>query len=133
VKKLHYLCRTVQKIAAAILLLAFFGQTFNQGLFFIDYMVDKAAYEKKCINKARPKLQCHGKCQLMKKIEEKEKRERGEAPEMKLANKVEVLSSKSSFLLNAPLATSFNTQTYLLLNTGTPIDQPSSFFHPPNC
>jgi len=121
----------VQKIVAAILLLAFFGQIFSQGFLYIDYLVDKAAYEKKCINKARPQLKCHGKCQLMKIIEEREKKERGLPPEMKPAAKTEVLSSKSFFLLNAPLIITDNKRNYFITDAGTPIDQPSSFFHPP--
>ena len=63
----------VQKIFAAILLLAFIGQTFRQGFYYVDYLVDKAEYVKNCVNKARPKMLCNGKCQLMKKIQEQEK------------------------------------------------------------
>jgi hypothetical protein len=58
-----YLWLIVQKIIASILLLAFIGQTFRQEIYFLDYLVEKAAYAKKCLNKARPAMHCEGKCQ----------------------------------------------------------------------
>lgn len=126
-----YLCPVVQKITATILLIAFLGQTFNQGFYYVDYLVNKASYMEKCINKARPNLHCNGQCLLMKKIEEQEKRERQQAPEMKLAGKTEVLSSRSSFQLTINSFIADNTRSYILADAGTPVDQPSSFFHPP--
>lgn len=122
----------MQKIAAVILLLAFAGQSFNQGFYYLSYVVNKAEYVKRCENKFRPQLNCNGQCLLMKKIKEQEKREQGQSPEMKLAAKVEVLSSKSSFLLYATLPAVINKSNFTIVNTGSPIDQPSSFFHPPS-
>jgi len=75
-------------------------------------------------------MHCDGKCQLMKKIIESERREQ-QAPEMKLAGKTEVLSSRSFYttLICSPvISTSCKPIAY---NMGQPIDQPSSFFHPP--
>jgi hypothetical protein len=123
----------VKKIASAILLFAFFGQTFNQGFYYISYLINKAEYVKKCENKSRPQMNCNGQCLLMKRIKQQEKNEQGQAPEMKLAAKAEVLSSKSSFLLNTPEVITFANKTYSLFNFGMPIDQPSSYFHPPDC
>lgn len=76
-------------------------------------------------------MHCDGKCQLMKKIEEQERKEQGLPPEMKMASKLEVLSSKSFFLsvLEAPIQKKKNNFTFFII--GRPIDQPSSVFHPP--
>ena len=54
------------------------------------------AFAKNCVNKAKPKLKCHGKCQVMKKMQEEEKKEQ-ENQERKWENKITVLSSKSFF------------------------------------
>lgn len=54
------------------------------------------AFAKYCVNKAKPKLKCHGKCQVMKKMQEEEKKEQ-ENQERKWENKITVLSSKSFF------------------------------------
>ena len=70
-----------------------------------------------------------------KKIEEQEKKEQGQPPALKFASRVEVLPAKSSFLLsfNFPLQ-KIQTQ-FFPWNSGIPVDQPSSIFHPPpaNC
>lgn len=126
-----YLCGTVHKIAAAILLLAFFGQTFNQGVYYLDYLIDKAEYVKNCVNKARPKMKCNGKCQVMKKIEEQEKKQQEQAPEMKLAGKSEVFSAKNWYTIFTPLYLTEAKHYYPIYHSDSPIDQPSSFFHPP--
>jgi hypothetical protein len=120
----------VQKIVATILLLAFFGQTFSQGFLYIDYLVHKAAYVKKCVNKARPQMHCNGKCQLMKKIEEREKKERGLPPEMKLSGKAEVLSSKSFYGTIDIFSISIR-NSYFMRFVANPVDRAFSVFHPP--
>jgi hypothetical protein len=122
----------VHKIAAAILLLAFLGQTFNQGFYYVGYAINKAEYIRNCENKYRPMLHCNGKCQLMKKIQAQQKKEQEQAPEMKLAAKAEVISSKSSFILTAPLAYIAVKREYQTGDKGMPVDRPSAFFHPPN-
>lgn len=115
---------------AFIFLLAVCAQTFSQGFFYIDYIINKAAFEKECVNKAKSWLHCEGQCVLAKKIIESEKKQQ-EAPEMKLAAKAEVLSSKSFYISNLLKACSLTTNYIIVFNTGSPVDQPSSFFHPP--
>lgn len=120
----------MQKVFATILLLAFIGQTFQQGFYYVDYLVDKAEYVKNCVNKARPKMQCNGKCQLMKKIQQQE-REQQKAPEMKLAGKIEVFPAKyDGVAILSPVFTF--THSYILMNEGYPVDQVSFVFHPPS-
>lgn len=76
-------------------------------------------------------MQCNGKCQLMKKLEEQEKREQQKAPEMKLAAKLEILPSKNLYgTIDTPYQINSSFQ-YFISNEGSPIDQPSSIFHPP--
>lgn len=67
----------------------------------------------------------------MKKIKEQEEKERRQAPELKLASKTEVLSSKSFFTLVNPVTVIELAKNHTVTIIGYPIDQPSSFFHPP--
>lgn len=76
-------------------------------------------------------MHCDGKCQLMKKIEEQERKEQGQPPEMKYASKIDVLSSKSSFLLSLDILITAGKSYFLTTNSGWPVDQPVSIFHPP--
>lgn len=126
-----YLCCTVQKIIASILLFAFVSQTFNQGWYYLDYLFQKKEYMKRCINKARPQMHCDGTCLLMKKIKAQEKKEQEQAPEMKLAAKFEVLPSKSSAVLSYNISLITIDRQFSLSDSGAPVDQPASIFHPP--
>jgi len=67
---------TLRVSIIAILILAIFTQTVSQGLIFLSYYTNRAAYEKYCINKARPRLHCNGQCQLAKKLKAEEERDK---------------------------------------------------------
>jgi hypothetical protein len=60
-------------VLTVILMLLIFVQSFSNWFVFLEYQSNKAFIaEKLCINKARPKLHCNGKCQMMKKMAEEE-------------------------------------------------------------
>jgi hypothetical protein len=61
-----------------------------------DYLLNTNVYAKNCENKARPKMHCNGKCQMMKKIREEESKNQQNS-ERKAENLKQVLSSQSSF------------------------------------
>ena len=107
------------------------GQTFSQGVYCLGYMIDKREYVKNCVNKARPMLHCNGKCQLMKKMMEAEKKN-NQAPELKLA-KSEIISSRSSFVYGLPVIVTATAAFYLPFHPEAPVDRASVFFHPPDC
>lgn len=54
----------MKSIITIILSLIIFGASFQNSLFVIDYAVNQDFYEIHCINKSKPELDCHGKCQL---------------------------------------------------------------------
>lgn len=118
-----------RQIIATILLLAFVFQTFYRTVIIMDYYTNTAAYAKNCENKARPKLHCNGKCQMMKKLREEEKKEKEDAERHVVKN--EVISSKSFFASILYIEVKEN-RTYILHDTGSPVDIAVSFFHPPS-
>ncbi len=85
-----------KQIAASLLLLCFMAQTFSRAAIVSSYYVNTAGYAKNCINKAKPKLHCNGRCQMMKKLKQEEKKD-AQNPERRSNSKDEVLSSKSHF------------------------------------
>lgn len=121
----------MQKIIAFILLVAFLGQTFNQGWYYLDYLVEKREYMKRCENKARPQLHCNGKCQLMKKIQALQEKEQGQPPELKLAAKLEIVAPVYRLSLSLP-DTQDNTINFIARTIGSPIHRSDSLFHPPD-
>ncbi len=46
-----------------------FAASFQNSLFMIDYQINQNFYEIHCMNKAKPELDCHGKCQMKKESE----------------------------------------------------------------
>ena len=115
--------------AAIFLLIAFVAQTFSNGFVMLDYYINKVAFAKNCVNKARPAMHCNGKCQMMKKLQEEEKKDQ-QMPERKLEKRMELLSSNSfcysfEFLLILPTNAKRLQQPYPLK------DISYSFFHPP--
>ena len=93
------------------------------------YYTDTGAYAQNCINKAKPQLHCNGKCQLMKKLKQEEKKD-AQNPERRSNGKDEVLSSKSFFAsVNNIIALKVN--VHPLYHSGIPVDRAETFFHPP--
>ena len=118
-----------KQLTAILLLLAFSAQTFSSPFILLDYYVNTAAYARKCVNRAKPKLHCNGKCQVMKKMKDEEKKDQQNTGR-KSEGKVLVLSSCSSFCSIAPL------KFIVLKRTGFEKTYPLSdisysFFHPP--
>jgi len=70
------------------------AQSFDKALIVADYFARTSAYAKNCENKKKPQMQCQGKCQMMKKLEQQEK-DNQSYPERKIENKQEVLACGS--------------------------------------
>ena len=49
--------------------LVIFAASFQNSLFYFDYKVNRDFYEAHCINKAKPELDCNGKCQVRQQSE----------------------------------------------------------------
>jgi hypothetical protein len=121
----------IRYTAAILLIFAFAIQTFKGGFVIFDYYSNTAAFAKNCINKAKPKLHCNGKCQMMKKMQEEEKKDQ-QVPERKFENKIEVLSSKYFTTTVNPGASQIIALTYNNTYTHRALKMPRSFFHPPS-
>jgi hypothetical protein len=120
----------LRRIAILVLLVAFAAQTFHQAAIVVDYYVRTAAYEKSCVNKARPQLRCKGKCQMAKKLAEEEQKEQ-QAPQLKLEKQAETFSSETFYTLLSPNGQSSPQRHVPVLNTGSPVARPHAIFHPP--
>jgi hypothetical protein len=117
-------------LAAILLLFAFSAQIFNRAAIVLGYYANTASFAKNCENKTVPKLHCNGKCQMLKKLREEEKKEQ-QNPERKIDNKNEVASSKSFFtngLIKKPIITH---SYFVYFNTSFPAGTATDIFHPP--
>ncbi|MFT3846396.1 MAG: hypothetical protein QM725_15170 [Lacibacter sp.] len=120
------------KIVLTILIsFAFLIKSISSSFILLDYEVNKSLYELKCINKTQPQLKCHGKCQMMKKLREEEKKEQDEK-EKNSESKTEPLSSKSFFEHTICPLIITSTKADLLYNTtGKVVHHTFDIFHPP--
>lgn len=109
--------------------MAFIAQTFSKTFIIAEYYTNTAAYAKNCINKAKPKMACNGKCQVMKKIQQEENKDK-QNPERKTNNKEEVLSSKS-FFTTLHYETPDLSNNYCIAGNIKVVKMPRSIFHPP--
>ena len=89
----------IKQIIASIFLLAFAMQVFNKSFVVYDYYANTQAYAKNCENKAKPKMHCNGKCQMMKKLQQEEKKDQ-QNQERKGENKIQITLSSKSFFAN---------------------------------
>ena len=117
-----------RRIPVLVLMLALLMQTLNRGCIVWSYYINTAAYAKNCENKAKPKLHCNGKCQMMKKMRQEENKEK-QNPERR-TNTDEVISSKSFFLVLHYKHPASNI-VYPDYSSAKPQDYSIEFFHPP--
>lgn len=117
-------------IAAILLIIAFIAQTFSGGLVMINYYTNTAAFAKNCENKARPKMHCNGKCQMMKKLKQEEKQDQ-QNPERKSEVKVQELSSKSFYHSNIAAVSLLTVKATPVEKNDAVTDISYAFFHPP--
>lgn len=120
----------IRSIITFILLLAVVAQSFNKSIILLDYELNTIAFIKNCINKSRPEMQCHGKCQMKKKIQESESENKKQDAGINKSPHLELFfkSSYQSFLqVSVPLIKSSG----FPLCMGQPISKPNRIFHPP--
>ncbi len=120
----------MKKLAAAILLISFMCGVFCKTAIVLDYYSNTAAFAKNCINKNKPALHCNGKCQMMKKLRQEEKKD-DTNPERKTDGKNEVLSSKSFFTASIlPGQTVRNISSVIVIEK--PVDRSYTLLRPPS-
>ena len=120
----------IRCISAILLLFAFAVQSFNGVIIIINYYANTASYSKDCVNRFRPQLKCEGKCVMMKKMIEAEKKDR-QAPQPALEMKNDVYTSNTitNFSIDFVIADRHNHYTMYSAKSSPGFLQ--SIFHPP--
>ena len=113
-----------------LLFTALIAQTFSRSLAMADYMVNLEAYKKSCINKAKPKLNCNGKCQMLKKMKTQQGETETNAPAPKF-NQIEVVLSSKSFFPSLNIISTHDITTFYTYDDDFSSNYLGSIFHPP--
>lgn len=117
-----------KQLVACILLAALSLQTLKRVVIYVDYYTSTALYAKNCENKARPMMHCNGKCQMMKKMREQEKKDSDIPGRRSIGD--ETISSRSFFTSIHFFAPAVK-PVYNFFLACRLISMPRSFFHPP--
>jgi hypothetical protein len=120
----------IRYISAILLLCAFAIQSFNGVFVVVSYYANKSSYSKDCVNKFRPQLHCEGKCVMMKKMIEAEKKDQ-QAPEPKMQIKNDVFTSDNITSVFVEPGVSANENLFSILPDKSSSGFLQSIFHPP--
>ncbi len=122
-----------KQVIAFLFLSAFILQVFSKVFIVVDYFTNTQAFAKNCENKAKPKMHCNGKCQMMKKLKQEEKKDE-QNPERKGENKNEyVLSSKSFYPELKFAAAEHEITLFSKISGGKAIKMSYPLLRPPIC
>lgn len=119
-------------VLVPLLIFLMLAQSFGKCFVVIEYNLNKDFIAKNlCVNKAKPKMHCNGKCQMMKKLAEEENQN---STNNNNAGKIKVQELVFSDEMNTPklpavfcITLSYNEDRPILKN----ISPTSSIFHPP--
>jgi hypothetical protein len=118
-----------KQLTAIFLFAAILAQTFSKAVIVLDFYANqKYIAANLCENKDKPQMNCCGKCQLKKRLNKEDNKDK-QMPERK-NGKEEVLSSKSFFATVQP-AVAYATVNFPDQDIKITIDFSSEFFHPP--
>ena len=106
------------------------AHTFSRSLVLADYLVNLESYKKECVNKAKPKMHCNGKCQILKKIKKQEGESSTNTPAPKF-NQQELILSSKSFYPAIELFRTHENNFFYAYNSSVDSNYTSSIFHPP--
>lgn len=121
-----------RQIIALICLTAFIVQTFSRVFIIAGYYTHKAQYAQNCENRNKPASRCFGRCQLVKKLQQENRKEQ-ENPDRKTLNKNEVVafSGFNGAAEVTPYRETGNIKKSIPLSEGNSIDLSFGIFHPP--
>ena len=106
-------------------------QTFSRSIAMADYLVNLEAYKKACVNKAKPKMHCNGKCQMMKKLKKQEGNSQANLP-APIFNQNELVLSSKSFFPSLYFVNVIYTYTFYTYTDDFSSNYLASIFRPPS-
>jgi hypothetical protein len=120
----------LQKLTAYLLILSILAAGFSRYVIYAGFALNKQYIANTlCENKDKPKLQCHGKCYLMKKVKQAEEKEKQEERSNQKGKYQEAFLNTAS-QLTIPIIEAVNNFSTLLPEAT--IKKSFSIFHPPS-
>lgn len=117
-----------KRISAFLLFLVLLVNVLAHFVIVADYYAFTSSFEKKCVNKAKPQLQCHGKCQMNDLLKKAEKQKETNSKEN---IDFQDLYADPGFSLQITSPLVYIESIPLRLKIGFSKDRSISIFHPP--
>ncbi|MES1249917.1 MAG: hypothetical protein ABUL46_04490 [Chitinophaga rupis] len=126
-----YLLPELRRLAVACVLLALLLSIFTKAIVIADFYANQNYIARQlCINRYNTAIRCGGKCELNRRLQQENKDKN--SPEHRPENRNETISFHSYYLMGFSPYRFQTNRRYPQPPTASPIDQPSSHFHPPD-
>ncbi|KAA5534906.1 hypothetical protein F0919_09910 [Taibaiella lutea] len=103
----------------------------SRGIILLSYYTNKQAYERYCVNKARPQMHCDGKCQLGKKLKAEEEKDKKDPLKSSSFSEIVMICQANNFNIESSFYTLLKEKIPHPLSIGQPVGWSASCFHPP--
>jgi hypothetical protein len=126
--------KTFTKALLFLMVSIIFSNSLIKGYLFVDYTLHQAEITRKfCENKAKPKLQCNGKCHLAKQLAKQEKEEKSTSETSKFKLEVVELTApiQETEQFSYPIISSSLNKAQFNYSETTSDSYLASIFHPP--
>ena len=122
----------IRRLATWCVLLALLLSIFSKAIIVADFYMNRDYIAKNlCLNRKNTAISCAGKCQLSRRLKQDNKD--NDSPERRPDNRNETISAHSFYLTGLhPYQCPF-IRRYPAYSPASPIDRPSTHFHPPGC
>jgi len=121
----------MKALGVSILLLLAITASFSKWMLIASYALNKSYIAAElCVNKAKPKSCCAGKCYLTRQMNKEESGSSDNSTVLKSKTGIEVISSKS-FFSSLQVAATYSNTSYVVMSDNRQITMPRSIFHPP--
>lgn len=121
-----------KQLISLVFLAAFATQTFQKSFIVFDYFTNTGKYAKNCENKIMPAMHCNGKCQMVKKLKQEDKKDE-QNPERKAENKNEFVKSSELFYPASGFSPSDLQIKFPSISFSKAVKMPRSLLRPPIC
>ncbi|HRN55674.1 MAG TPA: hypothetical protein PLL71_04450 [Agriterribacter sp.] len=122
---------TYKQWSVSLLLAALLVQSFNRMLVIGDYYINTASYAVNCENKAVVEIHCNGRCQMTKKLEQEDEKDR-KNPQRKIENHNEFFLFDYRSPVLSPIVFYSDEQKFPFLPVPGITDRPHAVFKPPS-
>ncbi len=129
-----YFCIKFEFLKRLLSILLLFGillQSLGKFIIYANYELNKEAITMMfCENKSKPKMNCNGKCHMMKQMKEQEKKENTPVNTLKEKYENQISTASYSFRIITTYTIISHSSVYKLHES---ISHLNSIFHPPSC